>query len=363
MKIVQLIYSLTGGGAERFTVDLSNQLAKTEKVYLLLIVQKDKPGASFYLNDVSKDVNIINLGLQKGLTWKAFYKIYLVIKKIKPDVVNAHLNTLVYLFPLVYIFPKVKFYHTLHNPAEICTGVRGQDLLNRFFYRTKIRPITISELSNKSYRNYYKNNNSVKIDNGRSKPLLTAENDLVRKEIESYKQHDDDIVFIHVARCHVQKNQLMLIKVFNKLLENGRHVILLICGSGFDSDLGVKIKNERKYSGIYFLGAKQNIADYLNNSDCFILSSIWEGLPISLLEAMSYGIIPISTPAGGIPSVVEDGVSGILAKGFTEDSFYQAIISFLDKKNIIKRENVIKRFNANFSMEMCAKRYLDLYKL
>lgn len=362
MKIVQLIYSLTGGGAERFTVDLANKLAETHEVYLLLIVRQDAPGASFYLNDISTKVNIVNLGLDKGLTIKAFPKVISFIRKIKPDVINAHLNTIVYEFPLVFLFPKIKIFHTLHNPAEICTGVKGQDIFNRFFYKYYIHPITISKLSDDSFKTYYGYNNSTLIDNGRSKPSTTSLLLQVKDEIEGYKLNSDDKVFIHVARCHEQKNQMMLIRCFNKLLSENKHVILLVCGGGFDSPLGVEIQNLKDREGIYFLGPKQNIADYLNCSDAFTLSSNWEGLPISLLEAMSYGLVSVVTPAGGIPSVIENGVTGILSKDFSDDSFYDAMITYIEGRVVISKESIIKCYEENYSMDACAKKYLALYQ-
>lgn len=363
MRIVQLIYSLTGGGAERFTVDLANELSKNNEVYLLLIVRKDKKGASFYLNDVSPKVNIINLGLEKGLTVKAFPKVISAIKEIKPDVVNAHLNTIVYLFPLAILFPKIKLFHTLHNPAEKCTGVKGQDVFNRLFYKRMIQPITISQLSHESYVKYYGRENAVLIDNGRSKPNTTTVLSAVTQEIAQYKNSHHDKVFIHVARCHEQKNQTMLIRVFNRLLSEKRQVILLICGLGFDTtELGHELKAMAQEKGIYFLGAKSNIADYLANSDCFILSSHWEGLPISLLEAMAYGLVPITTPAGGIPSVVTNGYDGVISNGMSDESLYDAIVSYLDGNVKIESKNIVATFEEKYSMTKCANLYLDLYK-
>ena len=153
---------------------------------------------------------------------------------------------------------------------------------------------------------------------------------------------------------------MMLINVFNKLLNEDKHLILLICGGGFDTELGKEIKRITS-KGIYFLGAKQNIADYLSTSDCFILSSKWEGLPISLLEAMSYGVIPILTPVGGIPSVIKNGENGILSNEVNEESLYDAIISFLDKTITINKKKVIDTFEQKFSMKLCAQRYLEVY--
>ena len=119
MKILQITYSLASGGAERFVVDLSNELAKNRdnEVYLLIIRDFSDPKYKYYFPEVTKDVKCLNIGASKGLCWKSVMGVYKTIKKIKPDIVHAHSDlTLLYLPSLLY--KKAKYVHTLHTIAE-----------------------------------------------------------------------------------------------------------------------------------------------------------------------------------------------------------------------------------------------------
>ena len=111
-------------------------------------------------------------------------------------------------------------------------------------------------------------------------------------------------------------------------------------------------------SKIYFLGEKNNVGDYLLFSDAFCLTSFYEGLPISLLEALSCGVTPICTSVGGIPDVIKDNQTGYLSD-INVDSYYNAIQRFINKK--IPRDNLIEYFNKNFSITVCAEKYEQVF--
>ena len=95
------------------------------------------------------------------------------------------------------------------------------------------------------------------------------------------------------------KNQKVLIKAFNRLSVKNKSVVLLIIGDNYDSHLGSELQQISNES-IIFLGQKHNIADYYLNSDAFCLTSTNEGMPITLIEALACGCVPICTPVGGI---------------------------------------------------------------
>lgn len=77
--------------------------------------------------------------------------------------------------------------------------------------------------------------------------------------------------------------------------------------------------------------------ELLNKSDAYILPSYKEGLPISILEAMSYGMPIISTPVGGIPEIVSNGENGYLVKPGNKEDIYKAIISLLNDSDLRNR--------------------------
>ena len=92
MKILQIIFSLSSGGAERFVVDLSNELSKNNDVILLTLKDlTNYPEGNFYKFDLSSRVKYENLGLPQKYTLISLWKVYQYIKKYKPDVVHMHL--------------------------------------------------------------------------------------------------------------------------------------------------------------------------------------------------------------------------------------------------------------------------------
>ena len=155
MKIFQIIYALSSGGAERVVLNLSNELVKDNEVYIVCI-QELEGRNNFYQNALDEGVQLISLGNRKGNSLRAFFQVFKLIKQYKPDVVHAHLNTLLYCFlPSLFLVKKVKYFHTLHNLAEESVGFRWQKLINKFFYRDKIKPIAISQTCARSFREYY----------------------------------------------------------------------------------------------------------------------------------------------------------------------------------------------------------------
>lgn len=359
MKILEIHYSTSWAGAERFVVDLCNELCDGDEVILCTIEDDSKPSSSYYKKDLSPKVNYINLGCNNGHQLKALWNIYKVIKSVKPDIVHAHTDLLCLFLPSL-LYTKAKYFHTIHNLADKRIRYSSLKCIYYWFYLQKIFPITISNICLESYESFYALKNGVKIDNGRA--LLHTSNSFenVKSEIENMKLHSDDKIFVHIARCGKAKNQQLLINAFNRLLDIEEHAILIIIGAGFN-DSENKYLIEKAKRGIFFIGAKDNVCDYLLYSDFFMLSSLWEGLPISLLEALSCGVIPICTPAGGIPDVIKDGKVGFVAESFEEDAFYNTIIRALKSEHTIDREFLKEYFECHFSMHCCVNEYRDYF--
>ncbi len=355
MKILELHYTLAPGGAERFMVDLSNELCKTNEV-VMCTSNSDAIGQNaHYKKDLNPQIKYINIGSKSGHQMKALWGIYKILRKEKPDIVHAH-SDLICLFLPALLYRKPKYFHTLHNLAEKCLEKKILKSVNKWYYKKRVRPITISKICLESYEKLYGLSNATKIDNGSPfLPKPTINNDS-RQEVESLKINADDKVFVHVARYALQKNQQLLIKAFNHLLTTKHRAILLIIGDGYDTPDGRNLLADAQ-NGIYWLGVKNNVQDYLQLADFFILSSSWEGLPIALLEAMACGVIPVCTPAGGIPDVVTDKKTGFVSSGFEFEDFYNTIDEAIRSEKTIDKEFLKQYFQANFSMEQCALHY------
>lgn len=357
MKILQIDYTLGAGGAERFVVDLCNGLSKENEVTMCTVIDDSNTKFTFHKQFLSNKVRYINLGCKSGLSLKAVNRIIKVIKDVKPDVVHGHQVSPLLIFPSL-LFPDIRFIATLHNIAEKCLSFPLEKYINKYLFRHKrIIPVTISDICYDSFVKLYHLKSAYKVDNGRTFPRSTPLVDNVKEEINNYKNNIDDLVFIHVARFCPQKNQNVLINVFNNL--KYKHLILLVLGEKFDS-VGSYLKKKAN-PNIHFLGAKNNVVDYLLNSDFFCLTSLWEGLPISLLEAMACKVIPICTPVGGIPNVIEDKKTGYLSPDCTEKSYEKTIIEALNNYHEIDKNKILQEYTNRFSMEKCISEYIKIY--
>lgn len=362
MKIIQLAYSLGSGGAERFIVDLSNQLTKMghEVIVCILLDDNDKL-YNFNKQFLSPEVKFHTLCFTKGFSLKKVFKVCKYIKSIAPDIVHTHLNLLPYIYPLALTSKKIKFYHTLHTLAEEECGIKYQKSLNRYFFsKGIIHPITISKKCQTSYNKFYKLYNAPYINNGRATIKTSEKLEIVKSEIDSYKFDDKTRVYIHVARFSKEKNQELLINAFNKLNSEKNNFILLILGNAYQSLEGLKLQ-QKACNKIHFLGEKSNVEDYLFYSDAFCLTSIYEGLPISLLEALSAGVTPICTPVGGIPDIIINNEYGFLSKDLSIESYLEAIKHYISHP--INKEKLIQYFNDNFSIAITAKKYVEQYNI
>ena len=93
------------------------------------------------------------------------------------------------------------------------------------------------------------------------------------------------------------------------------------------------------------------------------LPSIWEGLPMILLETLAVGCVPICSPVGGIVDVITSGKNGILSNSSSEEDYFQAVSSFLQLTNEEKsrmKEQGLNTFKS-YMIQNVVKEYIDLY--
>ncbi|QDU72921.1 glycosyltransferase [Mucisphaera calidilacus] len=121
-------------------------------------------------------------------------------------------------------------------------------------------------------------------------------------------------VAIQVARFHPVKDHATALRSMAHLTVSRPDAVLLLVGDGeCRSDLERQVDELGLRRQVRFLGVRDDVADLLAASDLFLLTSVSEGVSLTLLEAMSAGLPVVATDVGGNPEVVEDGVTGLLA--------------------------------------------------
>jgi glycosyltransferase involved in cell wall biosynthesis len=167
-----------------------------------------------------------------------------------------------------------------------------------------------------------------------------------------------------VARLTRAKDHLTLFDAVAALRSEWPRMRCLVVGDGELRDELRRAVSERGLDGVVvFTGARSDIREVLSAMDVFALSSVTEGLAVTLLEAMSAGLPVVATRVGGNPEVVEDGVTGVLVDPKEPEALARAIASLLadpDRARTMGQAG-IARVRAHFSLESMIRAYDEVY--
>ena len=166
-----------------------------------------------------------------------------------------------------------------------------------------------------------------------------------------------------VGRLAPEKDQALLIEAMAPLLSAGRR--LVIVGEGAEHDaLCARIARTPGGRYVHMLGEREDVEDILAAFDAFALTSRTEGLPLVLLEAMAAGLPVLSTAVGGIPDLVNDGLTGLLSRAGDRTSLTRQLECLSTDESLSRqigeagRHQVVQRH----SVDRMASEYGVLYE-
>jgi len=165
--------------------------------------------------------------------------------------------------------------------------------------------------------------------------LLVIRNGMLGKENEHWQLTDEPVHFITAARFEDQKDYITLTAACQQLLANNKPFVLSIYGDG-QYEAQVKARFVDFPAGtINFCGVVDNFAEKLAEADVFILSSFWEGLPRSIIEAMACKKAVVSSDVGGCSELIIEQKSGYLVPIRNADVMAKAMVEYIDDKQKI----------------------------
>jgi len=210
---------------------------------------------------------------------------------------------------------------------------------------------------------------TVTIENGVDIDLFAREKD-VRGLRSSLGLADGDIVIGIVANLKKVKNHLFLLQAFAKLAKEYEKVKLLVIGQGFagesdntERDLRLFVDNHRLAERVSFLGYRTDIPELLQAMDVFCLTSLREGLPIGLIEAMAAGLPVVGTNVEGIRDVITPNVDGMLVELGEVTALADALVGLLRDPQLRQRLGKAGRDKAveRYSLQRCVREYERLF--
>ncbi|MGG1514138.1 glycosyltransferase [Paenibacillus oryzisoli] len=311
-KIIFILTGLDYAGAEAQVIQLAIGLQL--RGWLVQVISMIKPSA--YVEELNElGIELFTLNMKKGVPDpRAIRKLKQIIKRFKPDIVHSHMIHANILARVTRVFVKIPvLVSTAHSNNE---GGKARMLLYR---ATDALCEITTNVSQDAVQSYIKKkacpaNKIMFVPNGINlKRFNKHEQDY--KEIRSELGLEEEFIWLAVGRLVEVKDYHTMIKAFAEVVKCNPHARLLIVGEGvLRETLESYVQSLQLENHIMFLGIRKDIPRLMNASDAFVISSIWEGMPMVLLEASASELPMVATDVGGNGEVVEDGVSGYLAR-------------------------------------------------
>ena len=262
-----------------------------------------------------------------------FFKLLNLINKEKPDYIIAHLLTSLPIFLTLIIKNKTKVIIRISGLPKL-NPVRYifWKLFSKKIYRVTC-PTTLTYEYLKKINIFDQNKLFVLRD-----PVIQLHEFLIKKneKIEDLKIEKNNLI-ISIGRLTRQKNLILLIRAFKKILIKYPNYHLLLLGEGEQKKLLTEETKKLKIQErISFLGYQKNVYKYLLNSDCFILTSLWEDPGFVILEAaLSNTLIISSNCPNGPNEILSNGQNGFL---FQNNNLSDLLNKFDEFKNSTEDE-------------------------
>jgi len=168
---------------------------------------------------------------------------------------------------------------------------------------------------------------------------------------------------VHIGRFNPQKNHETIIRSVARLKDLGYAIHLdLVGGAGDEDARKEQVRAMHLEQEITFCGLQSDVYGFLEAADCFILPSVYEGMPVTLVEAMGCGMPIVASRVGGVPDMINDGEQGLLIQPTVEE-LTEAIIKLMENDDLRATlgRNALLR-SPEFSAENMAEGYMEIYK-
>ena len=290
---------------------------------------------------------------------KDIFKICRIVKQIveKEQITVIHSHHRMAAF-----YTEILFGSSMIKIANAHNTFFDKKLLTRFAYRnTKV--IAVGEMVKKNLVDYFNiPKEQVSVIHNAVKPF--DGNYLEDKYIR--KLHDDgNFVVGNIGRLTEQKGMEYFIKSIPEIIKKHPKTRFVIAGSGEDEQRLLNlVKRMEIEEYIKFLGYRVDIQNLMLQLDLIVLSSLWEGLPLTPIEAFSIGKTIVATRVDGTPEIVRDGIDGYLVNPKESNQMAEAICKVIenDDKRKQMEMNAKERYIQEFSFIQLVDKYCRFYK-
>jgi len=370
VMLFQIITSLVLAGAERLVVHLLEYIDR-ERFAPVCICLANPVGSHLEARVQQLGIPLYFLGIGDKMRLKVLSRLDALFRQYRPAVVHTHLGALNYAYPLMIRYRTPARVYTVHNLAEKDIGLRTSPMVRALAFRYRIGgvvPVAIAEEVRVSIQKVYGYTNPPLIPNGIPTDEYAPDPD---KRVQWRQAHGIEphaTLLTHVGRFAPPKNHALLVEAFAQVHSDAPLYLLLVGAGELEDAVREQVAGLGLESRVRFLGIRADVADILRASDVFVLSSRWEGNPMSVMEAMAAGLPVVSTAVGGVPELVQEGATGRLVPSEDAGALAQAMQALVDDParrqamGAAARQHAVARFDIRHTVRGYEQLYESLLR-
>lgn len=367
LNILHIIPNLTVGGVEnQLSIVLKNYDKRIFSPYVCCLSGQGEIGKEIESNGIK--VVYLNK-LKHQFDWSIIRDIYRLIRRWDIKIVRTHqYHANLYGRIAAFMAKAPCIISSIHNVYTIDKKIHRR-LINKYLTAFTDKVVAVSNAVKKDILEYDKipEDKIIVIYNGvEIERFLRGKNKDIRAEL---KLNSDTPLIGTVGRLTIQKGHKFLIEAIAKLKKDFPNITLLIVGDGpLRQELKDYAETLRIGKNVMFLGVRRDIPEILSTIDIFVLSSLWEGLCNSLIEAMAAEKPVIATDIPAVREIISSEKMGILIPPKNSEAITDAISLLLKNKSIAQnlcksaKERVLSIFTIDKTVSCYSNLFIEILK-
>ena len=363
LRIAMMIESDGPGGAEMMVFRLAQELRRRGHS----VVPVGPRNGTGWMGRLFREAGVPQetYSLKRPIDPGCVRRLTRLVREHSIDIVHSHEFTMAVYGAAAAMLAGIPHVMTVHGGFTATAALRRRIAL-RWAMRRSGHAIAVSNATRAEFAQklgvrssvFDVVHNGVPSKRGSGKPIA-----------EEFKIGDGEVVLLAVGNLERNKNHRMLLEAMVDLLQAGLNVpwrLIIAAGRGGPEQeyLADYVQTHRLENHVHIVLGRSDVADLLARADLFVMPSIWEGLPMALLEAMVAGKAIIASATAGIPEAIASGAEGILVPPGDLDALKTALrdlVTNADRRRALGAA-AGARAAREFTIEVMTDRYLAMYQ-
>ncbi|MTW14071.1 TIGR03088 family PEP-CTERM/XrtA system glycosyltransferase [Pseudoduganella eburnea] len=364
--IVHLTYTLDFGGMENLMVERINRMPAERYRHAIVCLTRSNPE---FVKRISRPgVTVLSLNKQPGLSLATHGALWRLLRELQPTVLHSYNFSAIEYAPAALLAGVPVRVNGAHGRDH--TDPDGTNRKHNFLRRLMLPFYDVCYANSAAMEKW--NRDVIGVPKDKSRMLANgtdAERFRARREDEARPFFNNgEVVIGTVGRAQDVKDHATLVDAFLLLREltpqYRERLRLAIVGDGpLLQALRDKVAAAGAADAVWLPGARNDVPDILRSFDIFAMSSIAEGTPGSALEAMASGLPVVGTRVGGIPEVIDNGITGQLVPPSNAAAMASALKHYVEAPALARRHGQAGRDKVlrKYSMPAMVAAYQDMY--